>query len=508
VRNAIAVLTFAAVSAFAQQAAPPPLAQRIDVTVVNVDVTVFDRHGNAVGGLTKDDFEIYEDNVLQSITNFSARSEDVSQSETQPVIAAEERPEEHRRSVVILIDRSSFFRGAVRTNVKYGLDRLLAESAEGTRWSVVTLQDGMKTELPFTTDKDEVRNAIEAVRRGVRLPKRGALPVVAEQINLGSTFGLPDPDCPSGTCVVKAFKTGVEAAEQFGTDMNFYGAVIETSRGLAWVPGNKAILVVSSYVPGYVSPSMGEYAIQQALLHEAMVREANAAGAKIYVIDPLGVTGSLEMGRSSSGAGTRNVGAAVWLASLTGGMYLPGNRMDLSVRRFDAATTHYYEIGYHAAADDGKYHRINVRLKKPGRYTVNYRKGYFRLTKEAAFEQALLTPFGIASQKATLPITLTIDDPRPQKNGKSIVPLTTTIPLDRAMYLGTTGRLHLYVSVFTASGNPIGFRHYVETITEKTDARLVVSHDVELKKGTYRLFVTVRDELSDAVGVVAKEIGL
>jgi hypothetical protein len=62
--------------------------------------------------------------------------------------------------------------------------------------------------------------------------------------------------------------------------------------------------------------------------------------------------------------------------------------------------------------------------------------------------------------------------------------------------------------VFASNGRLVDFRHYVETVSEKTKADLVVKHDIALKKGTFRLFVTVRDELSDAVGVAAKEIDL
>lgn len=71
---------------------------------------------------------------------------------------------------------------------------------------------------------------------------------------------------------------------------------------------------------------------------------------------------------------------------------------------------------------------------------------------------------------------------------------------------GAIGRLHVYVSIFDSNGVPVEFRHFVETVTWKS-ADAVVSKSVDLKKGTYRVFVTVRDELSDEVGVAVKEIG-
>jgi VWFA-related protein len=43
----------------------------IDVDLVNVDVVVTDNSGNPISGLTKSNFKIFDDNVQQSITNFS-----------------------------------------------------------------------------------------------------------------------------------------------------------------------------------------------------------------------------------------------------------------------------------------------------------------------------------------------------------------------------------------------------------------------------------------------------
>ncbi|MCL4810182.1 MAG: hypothetical protein KJ062_20675, partial [Thermoanaerobaculia bacterium] len=49
-----------------------PLVRNVDVTVTNLDVVVTDRKGNRIRGLTREDFEVYEDGVLQPLTNFYA----------------------------------------------------------------------------------------------------------------------------------------------------------------------------------------------------------------------------------------------------------------------------------------------------------------------------------------------------------------------------------------------------------------------------------------------------
>jgi VWFA-related protein len=48
---------------------------RVQVNLVNLFVTVRDKHKAIVTGLTKDDFQVYEDGQAQEITNFSAESD-------------------------------------------------------------------------------------------------------------------------------------------------------------------------------------------------------------------------------------------------------------------------------------------------------------------------------------------------------------------------------------------------------------------------------------------------
>ena len=54
--------------------AAPPAQIRVQVNLVNLFATVRDKHKAIVTGLTKDDFQVYEDGQLQEITNFSAES--------------------------------------------------------------------------------------------------------------------------------------------------------------------------------------------------------------------------------------------------------------------------------------------------------------------------------------------------------------------------------------------------------------------------------------------------
>lgn len=494
-KGALSLLCFAATVAAAQQTLPP-LAEKVDVTVVNIDVTVLDSSAQPVTGLTADDFEIREDHLPQKITNFSA----VSGTTRQGAGSDFESDPERRRSVVVFIDNRSLFDKPRRSRAVGEIEQLLATSPEDSDWSIVTLRLGrlgLQTTLPLTSDRRAIHAALDAIRQGKGVNGSQASPPG----RLSGAAGFAD--CPAGGCSATSFRSGVEAAQLIESGASFFEAVVQTVRGMTWLPGKKAMLMISGAVPGYIRPSVGERAMREAILHDRMVREANAANVSLFVIDPNGPSQSVTAG-------------AYWLAKLTGGLFMPSNRLDESIARFDAATSHYYSLGYHSTAADGQFHRIRVELKKPGRYMMMYRQNFLKLSRDQEFERTLSTPFGIASQKSTLPLTLSVDDPKPQADGKSVVPIRIGFPLSSALFMrrshGEVGRIHVYVSLFDGAGAAVDFHHYSETMTTAADAskktELVVARSIRLEKGTYRIFVTIRDELSDAVGVAAKEVRL
>src|SRR5687767_10005100 len=58
-------------SALAQAQAPPSVTFQVEVNYVDVDALVTDDKGNFVSGLTRDDFEVFEDGKPQKIEMFS-----------------------------------------------------------------------------------------------------------------------------------------------------------------------------------------------------------------------------------------------------------------------------------------------------------------------------------------------------------------------------------------------------------------------------------------------------
>src|SRR5690349_4759065 len=97
-------------SLFLGTSAAAQLVESIEVRVANVDVVVTDRAGKPVHGLTKDDFELFENGKLQPITNFYELRETPAEAAAaggQVTLPAATPPpaDLQRRRVVIFIDQ-------------------------------------------------------------------------------------------------------------------------------------------------------------------------------------------------------------------------------------------------------------------------------------------------------------------------------------------------------------------------------------------------------------------
>src|SRR5438270_12151954 len=103
------LIAFTAAASLAQQAA-----ESIEVRVVNVDVVVRDRAGKPVTGLTKNDFQIFENGQPREITNlYEVRAPAAAATPAAKPPVAEATPptatpvEMRPRNIIMFIDNYS-----------------------------------------------------------------------------------------------------------------------------------------------------------------------------------------------------------------------------------------------------------------------------------------------------------------------------------------------------------------------------------------------------------------
>jgi VWFA-related protein len=121
---------------------PPPVVIRTTTELVVLPITVFDKNGRIVEGLERVNFQVFEDNVKQDITEF--KHEDV------PL------------SIGLVIDNSASMRRK-RERVNASALSFVRESNSGDEMFIINFDDAAYLEQDFTTKLSDMRDALENI---------------------------------------------------------------------------------------------------------------------------------------------------------------------------------------------------------------------------------------------------------------------------------------------------------------------------------------------------------
>jgi VWFA-related protein len=565
--RAIAVIA-ALLLASAQVPAPPPLVEKITVNVVNVDVAVMDKRGHPIRGLQRQDFEIIEDDQPQEVSNFSVVDDTAPRVETRrdaPPAAAAAPPEERfRRKVLVLVDNLNTSAHS-RNEALARLEIFISSHFDDGRydWSVATVDSRVHLLMAMTSDKNALHAVLSEISHSAShpewnrgMPRDAPLAVLSQkesQPRRGSTpaNNAADPALGSQldartTLTIQGF---TEQAENFDDEMHLneetmiaqasVEAISEAARAFASTEGRKMILLVTGNLPlASVSPAAlvgrnmnGNHLTDVSrnnsaltTMRDVLVREANASNTSFYIISAEGLelqeqrtVNKANWDRPTYGSSAVDRSAMFWMANETGGAFLPGNRFDDSFADFDRRSANYYALGFatHHVADN-HYHHLTVHVKGHPEYKLQYRDGYAGASTDTQLQRSLRTSLGVVMQPTTLPMTLVVSPPQ-YRGLTAIVPLTAAMNMGSLQYItdstGSRTRLHVYVSVFDEEGRNIKLAKAYADIAlkpnESTTGKMTITiPPVMLSKGTYRIVVAVRDELTDHVGVTAQKISV
>jgi hypothetical protein len=266
-------------------------------------------------------------------------------------------------------------------------------------------------------------------------------------------------------------------------------------------------------------------------LLNGVVREANASNVTVFVVNASShdsmapqhdVTqhsfgGRTEMTINGAVDTTDADSAGMKIALGTGGQYLTSSAVSESYETIDAATASYYSIGYTPVhEDDGKFHTITVKAKRPGVH-LTHRKGYVDLSPEDRLEQLLRVSISALQPARDVPVALNVNPIDRKKNG--IVTLSALMPFRNLTILPSgdkfVGRVHVYLSIFDRNGHNVGFHKMLQDIAltaaerdEVMKAAFRYDINVHLDRGEYTVAVTMRDDLSRDIGTAVQKLKL
>lgn len=392
----IAALTAGPLAAQKSQQPPPDvpkLTENIDVRVIGVDVVVTDKKGNTVTGLTKDDFQIFENGIEKPISNFSEiEGKAVTQAVTVPVPGAaatptpskEEVNDQLRRRIIFYIDNLSlapFNRNRVFKQMK---DFAKEAMRPGDEAMVATYNRSLKVRVPFTRDVLQIQQMLDAIagESAQGIAGRSEAKDVMGRIRDATSYDEALADARSyAESVDHDLRQSVESINGLLTTLagvDGKKVLVLTTEGFQIQPGREVFTMIDEVArdKGWQSSSMLEaMGFNGSSLIESIAKTANANGITLYAIHAGGLAaGSEGTTADNQQAISYNVTSAAlsnsteslqMLAELTGGLAtsrtnnFAGAFKDI-VRDLDS----YYSLGYRAGTERVDRQRaLEVRVK-------------------------------------------------------------------------------------------------------------------------------------------------
>lgn len=377
---------------------------RISVTLVQVDAVVTDKQDKQVTDLKPSDFEIFEDNRRQQITNFSfvsaatSAEADFSRSRrnnanVQPGPPVRLRPEQVQRTIVLVVDDLGMsFESvvAVRESLKNFVDE---QMHPGDLVAIIRTGAGMGALQQFTTDKRMLNAAIERVR--FNLMSGGGLGAFAP---IGGGFA---GDTGLGAAEFKQVQQAAASSRGEAFAAGTLGAVTLIVNGLRDFPGRKSVVLFSEGFRLF-TPDSNLRAVEMV---RRIIDAANRASVVVYTIDVRGLQyDGLTAADNTAFLSTADVrgrlserrnllvesqGGLNYLATQTGGLFLRNsNNISQGIGRVLEDQKGYYLLGYVPDQSTFKpsngqrtFHRISVKVKRPG-LRVRSRTGFLGVTDE------------------------------------------------------------------------------------------------------------------------------
>src|SRR5918999_930940 len=180
-----------------------PFVDVVNVSVVNVDVYVTDKQGRPVTGLTKEDFQLFENKRPVEITNFYAADEGRPPPPPEEVAAAAaapapahpgqeaeqvKTPAEQRLSLIVYIDNFNL-RPFNRNRVMSELGAFNGQKlSKGDQLMLVTYDRELHVRRHFTNDSSLIARAMSALKKMIDalagMPGRKAVLYVSDGLQM------------------------------------------------------------------------------------------------------------------------------------------------------------------------------------------------------------------------------------------------------------------------------------------------------------------------------------
>jgi VWFA-related protein len=423
--------------------AHPPAAQdshirplRVETRMVQVSVSVRDKHGKPIPGLTKDDFAISDDKKPQPISTFSVHTNQPTPDAADPL-----PPDTYTNNLggpatvpssvtVILLDalNTTFFDQA---RARSQIVKYLRTIQPTDRVALYMLRDRLIVLHDFTSDASGLVQALKDYKGG-KLSTDLDTPETnpGNQWNIQMALAEKDAGIDESQAVTPARLSITTEALRLIAD---HVGGLPGRKSLIWVAGDFPFSIESNNLERTADWQQTQFASQFELTARALL----GANIAIYPVDARGLIGSAPQNSEFVQAfDTTPLAPMKTLAARTGGRaFYSTNDVMTSIREAISDSQLTYELGFYPsdAKWDGSFHTIHVKVKAPSAQ-VQAREGYFAFgeareapeTRMALMSEAAKGPL----QATELTVRAHVSSTRPGDETK----LTLAIALDARQF--------------------------------------------------------------------------
>lgn len=534
--------------------------EQVEVNVVNLEVFVTDANGQRIVGLTRDDFEIYEDGEQVEITNFFAvdREDRILEStqteelpeEAPPTPEPRLLPAEHRLNLLVYFDNFNLQPGNRTRLVDQVGDFIEDRIAQGDNVMLVGSFRVPQVVVPLTRDRQAIDDGLRKIKKAAtyRQTDEAQLRQTMKMMELAFREGRPREAHGWIRTYIQSASSDLRVSSRAVTDM---------VRSLAGLPGRKAIIYISEGLPQrpgeelyqYMTDLFGQAGIEQARasggyfidpsieavgedqteLFNVIAREANANQVTFYTLDATGgkvssgISAELLTDATLSGGQTTLAAMRVMnlqqplidMAEATGGASVINTfNFDEALIRVAADFDSFYSLGYSpSSGGDGQFHKIEVRVKGPA-LKVRHRTGYLDKPVEERVADRTVASLVFGLEKNPLEITMDFGEAEKIKKGKYHLPVMVRIPIRSVTLVPgdkqEEGRLEIFVGVKDEDGiSDLHKQSYPvqipkELVSQAMEKDIGYSVTLEVRPGEPTVAVGVWDSISGLESFVHK----
>jgi VWFA-related protein len=539
---ALALAAAGAATAQEKPAAPtqaqglPPVSESVEVSVTSIEVIVTDSKGNRVTGLTKDDFQVFQDGIPQTITNFYAVSggklllEDGKTVSIDEPAAAEEVPDELKARYVIYVDNLNIQpmnRNRMFKRLKEFVQQTVGKQAEAM---VVVYNRSLKVRRNFTADPSEILQVLEKIEgeTGAATSQVGQRRDAIEKIN-------------DSRSAAQAEQYARQYAQAYRNDLEFAVDGMKTTiNGLAGIDGRKVFVYISEGLPAMVgvelydaiqrkyregSNTLSQFEFDMNSRYAGIIQAANSQGVTIWALDAAGLAvddmmtaenKTMEIRPSGFLMRTNTQAPLQMMAEETGGLAAVNtNDWKESLDNLASDFSNFYSIGYRSGkAGVDQPHRILVEVKRKG-LNVRTRRGLLEKSTETRTAETVLASLHYARNENPLGITVSLGEAKPYDQDNYLMPVRIAIPLGKLGLVPSgdryQGSFSVYFVVLDASDKQSDLSVQRQTIDvpgkdfQKAQGKDYY-YDVSLicVPGGQKLAVALRDGITNVTSYVQK----